>query len=111
MKKILKKTWFPFIFLFLLSFNINDNNENLVGSEFVCSEITVKNSSYESKNIYIYGTRSGSESWLAASFGLGSGKSQTVDTSGQYGVTWKVYAKGNYGQKTEVYGSCDFTVY
>ena len=95
------------LFISLVSFNTNDFLEN----NFVCSEITIKNSSYETKNIYIYGTKPGSDPWLAASFGLAKGQTTSVDTSGQYGVTWKVYAKSQYGQRSQVYGSCDFTVY
>lgn len=98
------------IFLLLIAL-VSFNTKDFKNNDIVCSEITVKNSSYETKNIYIYGTKPGSDPWLAASFGLAKGKSTAVDTSGQYGTTWKVYAKGQYGQRSEVYGSCDFTIY
>ena len=95
------------LFIAFFSFDTNDFKNN----DIVCSEITVKNSSYETKNIYIYGTKIGSDPWLAASFGLAKGTSTSVDTSGQYGTTWKVYAKGQYGQRSEVYGNCNYTIY
>ena len=95
---VMKKTTIYLMFILLVSFNIN----NLKNNDIVCSEITVKNSSYETKNIYIYGNKVGSDPWLAASFALAKDTSTAVDTSGQYGVTWKVYAKGQYGQRSEV---------
>ena len=52
----------------------------------------------------------GEERWLAASFGLGAGKSTSLDTSSSgYMVNWTVYVEGNYG-KTKVNGySCEYT--
>tara|TARA_X000000368_G_scaffold379720_1_gene335025 strand:- start:351 stop:674 length:324 start_codon:yes stop_codon:yes gene_type:complete len=106
----MKKITIILFSILLSSFAYNDSNFIEFNEDLNCSKLTIKNNGYQSKNVYVYGKKIGYERWLAASFGLGAGKSTSIDTSSSgYGVTWTVYVEGNYG-KTQVYGyGCDYT--
>ena len=96
--------------IILSSFSFVDSNFIESKDNLNCTELTFKNTGYQSKNVYVYGKKLGEESWLAASFGLGAGKSTSIDTSSSgYLVTWTVYVEGNYG-KTKVNGyGCEYS--
>ena len=69
----------------------------------LCEMLTFNNNSYEKKNVYVYASDL-YDTWLAASFGLGSRGSTRLDVSDAgYGVSFKVYVSGAYGE-TEVWG-------
>ena len=76
----------------------------------LCDELTFTNNSYEKKNVYVYASDY-TDTWLAASFGISSKASTSLDVSDAgYGVSFKVYVSGLYG-KTEVWGyGCDYNL-
>ena len=95
--------------ILLSSFAFNDSNSIELNEDLNCTELTFKNTGYQTKNVYVYGKKLGEERWLAASFGLGAGKSTSLDTSSSgYMVTWTVEVGGSYGRtKVSGYG-CEY---
>jgi hypothetical protein len=85
----------PFFLILLSSFTHSDSNSIELDENLNCSELTFTNSGYATKNVYVYGKKLGEERWLAASFGLGAGKSTSLDTSESgFMVQWEVEVDG-----------------
>ena len=97
--------------ILLSSFAFNDSNSIELNEDLNCTELTFKNTGYQTKNVYVYGKKLGEERWLAASFGLGAGKSTSLDTSSSgYMVTWTVEVEGNYGRTTVSGYGCEYNI-
>jgi len=85
----------------------NDSHSIEISENLNCSELTFKNTGYQTKNVYVYGKKLGEERWLAASFGLGAGNSTSLDTSDAgYMVQWEVEVDG---MEVSGYG-CEYNI-
>ena len=106
----MKKLTIIIFSILLSSFAFSDSNSIELDEDLTCSELTFKNTGYQSKNVYVYGKKLGEERWLAASFGVGAGKSTSLDTSSAgYMVTWTVEVSSNYGKTTVSGYGCEYT--